>query len=188
MVQAFLIKYLCCLTRIIFEAVFEIVRKLLKAPHISAQKENSHIDKEDAKIKIELFMYCNCHISYILFISTTQTMNCEAKPMVPTTDDELYEFIKQCHNPDLVDPKESPNGNYIIHIYNDGEITEQKGGWAYGQRSERTMVYELSHTYDPTKFPISSPSNFGKIIGYAIVTQVHAYEIRKYMQELRKTK
>lgn len=32
-------------------------------------------------------------------------------------------------------PNESPNGNTMYHLYVDGEITYQKGGWAYGQRS-----------------------------------------------------
>jgi hypothetical protein len=36
----------------------------------------------------------------------------------------------------LVNPNESPNGNTIYHLYSDGSITFQKGGWAYLQRSE----------------------------------------------------
>ena len=36
----------------------------------------------------------------------------------------------------LVIPTESPNGNTIHHLYSDGVISFQKGGWAYLQRSE----------------------------------------------------
>ena len=32
-------------------------------------------------------------------------------------------------------PNESPNGNLLFHLYSDGEVTYQKGGWAYGQRN-----------------------------------------------------
>ncbi len=38
----------------------------------------------------------------------------------------------------LVQPNEAPNGNTIYHLYSDGEITFQKGGFAYKQRSEFT--------------------------------------------------
>ncbi len=36
----------------------------------------------------------------------------------------------------LIDPDQSPNGNIIYHLYSDGSVTYQKGGWAYLQRSE----------------------------------------------------
>ena len=36
----------------------------------------------------------------------------------------------------------SPNGNQIYHFYSNGEITFQKGAWAYLKRSE------FNHTYD----------------------------------------
>lgn len=39
----------------------------------------------------------------------------------------------------LVEPNEDPNGNTIYHLYSDGEITFQKGGFAYRRRSEFTQ-------------------------------------------------
>jgi hypothetical protein len=97
--------------------------------------------------------------------------------------DKLYELIRECHNPKLVDPKEAPNANKIIHIYNDGEITEQKGGFAYLQRNVRTIEYGIGKNYDPLKFPYSFDN--GILYGYAIVTLEDAYKIRSLMVELK---
>ena len=36
----------------------------------------------------------------------------------------------------LVIPTQSPNSNIIYHLYSTGEISSQKGGWAYLRRSE----------------------------------------------------
>lgn len=94
--------------------------------------------------------------------------------------DSIKSFIDQVHNPKLVQPKESPNGNIIYHIYCDGEITYQKGGWAYLQRSEFTDSYQPSlkkKYYDI--FPIKNSTN----ISYAIVTRQDAISIRNMMIE-----
>jgi len=94
--------------------------------------------------------------------------------------DSLKSFIEQKHNPKLVQPEESPNGNIIYHIYSDGEITSQKGGWAYLQRSEFTSLYALQlkkKYYD--LFPIKHSAN----ISYAIVTEKDANTIRQMMIE-----
>lgn len=47
----------------------------------------------------------------------------------------------------LVHPDESPNANTIYHLYNDGEITSEKGGWAYGQRSVFTSAYPIKNCH-----------------------------------------
>ena len=47
----------------------------------------------------------------------------------------INNLVKKIHNPDLVVKKMSPNENIIYHLYSDGTITRQKGGWAYGQRT-----------------------------------------------------
>jgi hypothetical protein len=98
--------------------------------------------------------------------------------------DELYELVRECNNPKLVDPKEAPNANKIIHIYNDGEITEQKGGFAYLQRSEITIEFRVGKNYDPLKFPCVYSFN-GATTGYAIVTLEDAHKIRSLMIKLK---
>ena len=37
----------------------------------------------------------------------------------------------------------SPNGNQIYHLYSNGEITYQKGAWAYTKRSEFNHTYAI---------------------------------------------
>ena len=97
--------------------------------------------------------------------------------------ESIKSFIKQTHNPKLVQPEESPNGNIIYHIYSDGEITFQKGGWAYLQRSEFTDSYALSLKKKYYElFPIKHSTN----ISYAIVTEKDAKSIRNMMIEFDK--
>jgi len=99
--------------------------------------------------------------------------------------EELKELISKCHNPDLVQPDESPNGNTIYHVYSDGEITEQKGGWAYLQRSERTLEFSVYGVYiNPDIFPKTRVTDF-KTFGYAIVTRDNAKLIRNAIEKLR---
>jgi hypothetical protein len=97
--------------------------------------------------------------------------------------DSIKSYIDQVHNPKLVQPEESPNGNIIYHIYCDGEITSQKGGWAYLQRSEFTDSYALSlkkKYFDI--FPIKGNGRYS----YAIVTEKDAKSIRNMMIEVDK--
>lgn len=50
------------------------------------------------------------------------------------------------NNPDgLLIPNGSPNGNIMFHLYNTGEISQQKGGFAYLRRSEFTIKYNLDN-------------------------------------------
>lgn len=89
----------------------------------------------------------------------------------------VQDLITLYHNPGLVKPGDSPNGNWIYHIYSNGEITHQKGGFAYLMRTEfveKTPVYMSSNKN--IKFPINI-SNYS----YAIVTKEHANEIRDAM-------
>lgn len=47
----------------------------------------------------------------------------------------------------------SPNGNQIYHLYSSGEITFQKGAWAYLHRSEFNHTYAIHGAkYLPFKF------------------------------------
>ncbi len=47
----------------------------------------------------------------------------------------------------------SPNGNQIYHFYSNGEVTFQKGAWAYLQRSEFNHTYGIPEAeYLPFKF------------------------------------
>ncbi len=100
----------------------------------------------------------------------------------------LKELIISCHNPKLVIPDESPNANTIYHVYSDGEITEQKGGIAYLQRSERTIIYDKFQNKNPEIFPLQRENMYNKMYGYAIVTYSDALRIIDMMSQVYNSK
>ncbi len=97
------------------------------------------------------------------------------------TLEQIKNAIDKSHNPLLVNPKESPNSNIIYHLYSSGEITYQKGGWAYLQRSEFTDKYVSCKKNYVDIFPLKINSR-----SYAIVTQEDAIKISNMMQEYDK--
>jgi hypothetical protein len=92
---------------------------------------------------------------------------------------DIYKLIMEFHDPSLVKPLEQPNGNLIYHLYNDGEITQQKGGRAYKQRTEFTMKMPIKNILDPNNFPMKLND-----FGYAIMTNENALIIRNLMMTL----
>jgi len=99
--------------------------------------------------------------------------------------ESIKSYIDKSHNLDLVQPDESPNGNTIFHIYSNGEITYQKGGWAYLQRSEfSSSCVSLKKNYNNI-FPIKV---CGSSISYAIVSNNDAQKIQEMMVEFDKCK
>ena len=98
---------------------------------------------------------------------------------------KINQKIAECHNPDMVNPDISPNANPIYKIYMDGEITYQKGGWAYGRRNVHSFHYPL---FSPEKLlakhGLSFPEKNHENVGYAITTQEHALELRSLLKEL----
>jgi hypothetical protein len=81
----------------------------------------------------------------------------------------------------LVNPKESPNGNTIYHLYSDGEITFQKGGWAYLERSEFSSEPTIGgHRELRMSFP--NEAEYGKT--YVVLTKEECQYFRTKMIEL----
>jgi len=50
--------------------------------------------------------------------------------------ENLRLLIKQHHDPSLLKPEEAPNENKITLLWNDGEVTETKGGSVFLKRSQ----------------------------------------------------
>ena len=109
-----------------------------------------------------------------------------AETSVDVTERYIIDIGRQCHNPNLVKKDESPNGNTIYHIYNDGEITYQKGGWAYLQRSVFTDIGPCGLTIPPQNFPYCKREGSYCHYGFAMVTREDAYKIRDLMLQLKK--
>jgi hypothetical protein len=81
----------------------------------------------------------------------------------------------------LIQPKESPNGNIIYHLYSDGTITYQKGGFAYLQRSVFEDEYALkNHKKINLKLINDAPDG----TTYVILTQDECNYFREKMDEL----
>ena len=81
----------------------------------------------------------------------------------------------------LIQPKESPNGNTIYHLYSDGTITYQKGGFAYLQRSVFEEEYALkNHRKINLKLLNVAPDG----TTYVILTQGECNYFREKMNEL----
>lgn len=98
------------------------------------------------------------------------------------TFEQLKEFIHSCNNLKLIDTNMAPLENTVYHIYSDGEITEQKGSWAYGQRNERTLTCpQFPNIYHKDLFPYERKSDYGTF-GYAIVTLNGADKIIEMMK------
>jgi len=83
------------------------------------------------------------------------------------------------NNPDgLVIKDAQPGDNTIYHLYNDGEITMQKGGWAYGNRGEFTLHFSVIYGSSPFTFPKKSGEHT-----YAILTEDECLTMREKMKK-----
>jgi len=94
----------------------------------------------------------------------------------------INELITKFHNPSLVKPDESPNGNRILMIWNDGEVTDTKGGHAFLKRSLFTQSYEGHYLSSIADANITMPCPYSDTKSYAIIeTLSQAMEIRNMM-------
>lgn len=101
---------------------------------------------------------------------------------------ELNELIIDLHNwhyisspTGLVKPNDSPNGNQIYHLYSTGEISFQKGGWAYLQRSECISDGKITN-YQKIGLKLPKEATDGST--YAILTKEQCKQFREQMIEL----
>jgi hypothetical protein len=109
--------------------------------------------------------------------------------MTALSVDEINQMVAQLHQAHyensetgLVNPNESPNGNIIYHLYDDGEITQQKGGWSYLSRGEFPVAYPIFYGKKIYQFPISCGNGAHT---YAILTQEECASIRRQMAEIK---
>jgi hypothetical protein len=104
---------------------------------------------------------------------------------------EIYAMLKEYHDVSLVKRGEAPGANTIYHLYQNGNITFQKGGHAYLERSEFDLSPSISKNLklDIENFGRSIQySSWGRMITvrFAIVTCENAILIRNKMLDLEK--
>ena len=80
-------------------------------------------------------------------------------------------------------PDESPNVNTIYKVWNDGEITDEKGGHAFGDRSKRSSAQPLVTGMGESDLP-TFPLKTGDWPSYAILTMDECYVVRGMLKEL----
>lgn len=104
--------------------------------------------------------------------------------------EQLNELINDTHNlyyisspTGLINPKDSPNGNQIYHLYSTGEISFQKGGWAYLQRGECISEGKI---FNYQKLGLKLPKQATDGSTYAILTKDECKKFRTQMVELIK--
>lgn len=94
---------------------------------------------------------------------------------------DLHNWHYTCSSTGLVNPNESPNGNQIYHLYSTGEISFQKGGWAYLQRSECISDGKITN-YQTLGLKLPKQAMDGST--YAILTREECRTMREKMIEL----
>ena len=80
----------------------------------------------------------------------------------------------------LINPRQSPNENTIHHLHSDGVITYQKGGDAYGQRSEFVCTERLNG-HEKLNFKFVKEAEY---TSYVILTSQQCCYYRGLMAEL----
>ena len=80
----------------------------------------------------------------------------------------------------LINPRQSPNENTIHHLHSDGVITYQKGGEAYGQRSEFVCTERLNG-HQKLNFKFVKEAEY---TSYVILTNKECSYYRGIMAEL----
>lgn len=87
------------------------------------------------------------------------------------------------NNPNgLLIPDGSPNGNLMFHLYNTGEISQQKGGFAYLRRSEFKLKYYLDK-WDKLNLKFINLAG-DESSTYVILTEKECYYYRDIMVKL----
>jgi len=77
----------------------------------------------------------------------------------------------------------SLNGNIIYHLYSTGEITYQKGAWAYLQRSEFNSKYDITGA---KKLPFKFVNEKSGRKTYAVLTKEECQYFREEMVNIVK--
>ena len=75
----------------------------------------------------------------------------------------------------------SPNENQIYHLYSNGEITHQKGAWAYLKRSEFNIEYEITGA-NKLSFKFVKEALDGT--SYVILTEKECHIFREEMKKI----
>jgi hypothetical protein len=94
---------------------------------------------------------------------------------------EVNARIVVANNPALVKTAEIPINNIVYHLYNNGRVTTQKGGWAYGCLGETTNYKFQIIISAKIHFRFPNISEDGT--SYAILTQEQCIDFYKEIKD-----
>lgn len=103
--------------------------------------------------------------------------------------EEFNQRVINAHHSHYIDGKNelidtsanaSPNGNQIYHLYSSGEITHQKGAWAYLQRSEFHCEYDIPCA---RKMPFKFVKEAADGTTYVVLTEEECKQFREEMKK-----
>jgi len=112
----------------------------------------------------------------------------DIKEEIKQLENEIIEAHKKHYESSptgLIIPTESPNGNTIYHLHSNGEVTFQKGGWAYLQRSEFTLLTSI-RGWNKLELQFIHKSDENSSITYCILTEEECRKFGDKMIELVK--
>lgn len=94
---------------------------------------------------------------------------------IKTDLQRLNLYIKKCNNVNLVNSNSPPQLNMIYKLYPEGKLTEEFGGWVYGNRPVNTLFENFDKVIDGLVFPSQ---------GYAMLNRKDALFIRGWIDRL----
>jgi len=105
----------------------------------------------------------------------------------------IYNLLIELNDDNLIKPCDNPGSNTIYHLYDDGRITYQFGGWAYLQRKENELksyicknlfldIEKFIHIYTTQNNNYRNTNC--KTYGYVVVTYENALMLRGEMEKL----
>lgn len=143
---------------------------------------SKRIDWEREIIELQKYLLIHRKIRYVsrkivaLLEDAIDRLSRDVKLRIPTQNlDMLKSLVNKLHDPALI------ACSSVTHIYNNGEITSQKGGEIYGHRSEFvSFPFIPEYNGNILDFPVRCSSN----LSYAVVTDLDARKIREQMIQL----
>jgi hypothetical protein len=94
---------------------------------------------------------------------------------------EVNTRIVIANNPALVNTVEAPINNIVYHLYNNGRVTSQKGGWGYGCLGETTNYKFRIIIAAATRFRFPNIATDGT--SYAILTEEQCIQFYKEIKD-----
>lgn len=119
----------------------------------------------------------------------------DTSEIVATLGSELRAYVEEVQqrhdapgknqfHTNLWDPQAAPNGNRITTVWEDGEVTDEKGGFAFGERSLFTLRGPVPNAYALKNIQGGFLPMKRNGFQMLICTEAEAFEIREKMAQL----